>query len=84
MSSCQQLQIQRPMSQAPRDPSTTASTMVASGHTTERCHTERGLELKRSQSSIRSNVTKKVCSYFKWRLKVRDVSYFSPHIWESS
>lgn len=29
MSSCQRLQIQRPMSQAPRDPSTTASTMVA-------------------------------------------------------
>lgn len=29
MSSCQRLQIQRPMSQAPRDAWTTASTMVA-------------------------------------------------------
>lgn len=28
MSSCQQLQTQRPMSQAPRDPLTTTSTMV--------------------------------------------------------
>lgn len=65
MSSCQQPQIQRPMSQAPRDPSTTASTMVASGHTTEHRHTERGLELKRSQFSIRSDVKMKECGYFK-------------------
>lgn len=74
MSSCQQLQIQRPMSQAPCDPSTTASTMVASDHTTEHRHTERGLELKRSQPTIRSNVKKRECGYFKWGLKVKDVS----------
>lgn len=72
MSSCHQLQIQRPMSQAPRDPWTTASTMVA--ELTERCHTVRGLEPKRSHSSRRSDVKKKECGNFKLKLNVKDVS----------
>lgn len=71
MSSCQQLQIQRPMSQAPRDTSTSASTMVVSGHTAEHRHTERGLELQRSQFSRRSNVTKTELGYFKQCPKVK-------------
>lgn len=58
----------------PGTTSTTASTMVASDHTTEHRHTERGLELKRSQPSRRSNVKKRECGYFKWGLKVKDVS----------
>lgn len=44
------------------------------GQTNEHCHTVRGLEPKRSQSSIRSDVKKKESGYFKLRLQVKDVS----------
>lgn len=72
MSSCQRVQIQRPMSQAPRDPSTTATTMVATPLSTA---TQRGLEPKRSQSAMRSDVKKKKkAGYFKLRLHVKNVS----------
>ena len=49
------------------------------GHAAEHCHTERGLEPKRSQSAMRSDVKKKKkkgkkSGYFKLRLHVKDVS----------
>ena len=60
MSSCQQLHIQRPMSQAPHDPLTSSSTMVAGGHATE------ALNLNCPRFLL--------AGYFGGQLKVKDVS----------
>lgn len=72
MSSCQRLQIQRPMSQAPRDPSTTASTMVAtplSIATQREALNPNVLSLLQGQMSKRGK-----SGYFKLRLQEKDVS----------
>lgn len=72
MSSCQRLQIQRPMSQAPRDPSTTASTMVATPLSTA---TQReALNLNALSLLLGLEVKKRESGYFKQQLQVKDVS----------
>lgn len=72
MSSCQRLQIQRPMSQAPRDPSTTASTMVATPLSTATQREDLNLN---ALSLLQGQMSKKIQSgYFKLQLQVKDVS----------
>lgn len=72
MSSCQQPQTQGPMSQAPRDPWTTTSAMVATPLST--ATQKEALNQKCFRCNLRSNVKKRESCYFKLEPQVKDIS----------